>query len=270
MNSITRIIITVIVVTVAVVGVMIPVTSGLDDNIASVDQNTSEKYLLSANNPDLVVERHANGSYLINGENVTGSGSLFVIGDGFLFQLRSGAYSIYSEGTSWTGDLYNEILTVDDGNYQFIKGNVTVTGTTETLLYPDPRGDYGVYQNVPIVVDKNKPVYVMDRANSIVFVSELMNGTEIDYIVDPANEVSLTFSATATDDGLGYNYSSVQYTSGDYTGYGFVMAPWKYHVVDSNAEVVKSIMNVIPLIVIIGLLIFAGYAIMSQTKRSEL
>lgn len=270
MNSITRIIITVIVVTVAVVGVMIPITSGLDDNIASVDQNTSEKYLLSANNPDLVVERLADGSYLINGEKVTGSGMVFVIGDGFLFQLRDGAYSIYSEGTSWTGSQYNEILTVDDGNYQYIKAGVTVTGTTETLLYPDPHGDYGVYQNVPIVVDKNKPVYVTARTDAVVFVSEIMNGTEKDYIVDPASEASLTFSATATDDDLGYNYSAVQMTSGDYTGYPYVMAPWKYHVVDSNAEVVKSIVNVIPLIVIIGLLIFAGYAIMSQTKRSEL
>lgn len=283
MNSITKLIITIITTLIVVVGVMIPLIGGLDDNIRSVEQNTTSRFLLTDNDLDLVIDCVEPGTYMINGREYSGTASSLVIGDGIYIYLFTSNYSIVDTNNNivYVGNGTGNVITIEDGEYTHKNGSNTYTGTVETLLYPDERGNYGAFVGTGFNVDDGDKIYLIsNRSGDAKFVLTMINGVErrADALIEPITSTTSSYSpyegtleitttATKSDDGLSYAYSTISFTTDTGTNNAIVYAPIKYHVIDSAAETVRTIVNILPLIVLIGLILVAGYAVMASINN---
>lgn len=288
MKTITKLTMTIIVVLIMTVGVLIPITSGLEDNIKSVEQNTDYRFVVKNNNLNLSVECDSVGQYTINGREFTGNNYSAIIGDDLFINLTPNNFSV----TDLENNIYYVVTTagavvnIENGEYTHTYNGTTYTGTVETLLYPSHNGDYGAYWNptASVNADKEDPIYLVSNKASPEpkFILVLENGVEnrnaalmepisINPIADYDGDVTASFQATSNEDGLSWNYTNFSVTSETSTYTPTIYAPIKYHVVDSSAETVRAIVNVLPIIILIGLMVTAGYAVMSSFRgRSEL
>lgn len=284
MNSVTKLIITIITTLIVVIGVMVPIIGGLDDNIKSVYQNTTERYLLSDNNLNLELEYLGEGDFLINGKPFDGEQRAVIAGNGLYINMYSGGAALIDIKNN-ISHVYSDIgtvISIENGNYTHTLNGTEYTGTLDTLLYPDENGDYGAYQGQEITVDKEDPIYLVSNYSNPKpkFILTMVDGTEtrsealmapVTSSTDSFSEYTGTFTvnytSTPSEDGLTNTYSSMTFTCDDGDGNIRIYAPVKYHVMDSTAEAVKSIVNILPLIILIGLIIVAGYAIASATRN---
>lgn len=288
MNNLSKLLITIITTLVLVVGVMIPITSGVEDNIKSTHQNVSERFMVKDNNLDLEITVEEIGVYKINGREHVGTSASIVIGEGLFIALSPTVYTLIDEnnGIVKISNSLGTLISIDDGDYKYTQNGTTYTGTTETLLYPDERGSYGAFVNTDVRVDVDEEMYIISSqgAGRPKFVLESTNGVmnwnnaifgpivnTDSAITDYTQEITLNITQTNSEDGLTKTYSGLTFTSEEVTNNVMVYAPIKYHEIDANATAVKSIVNLLPLIVIIGLVGIAGYALMASMKtRSEL
>lgn len=289
MKSLTKIIMTIIVVLVMTVGAMIPIFGGLEKNIVSVDQNTEYRYILKENHLDLEVECTSVGQYLINGNLYTGASNLLIIGDGLYIYLYTQNFSIVDTTNNLVtlSTVPGKVISIDSGSYTYTNSDTTYTGTVETLLYPSPRGDYGAFTGTGInfYTDIGEEIYIISNLGNPnpKFVLTIKDGVEIrsDALVTPittnpyaafTGSVTATITSELAEDGLSRHYTGISVSmEGGNTNYTpIVYAPIVYHTIDGNAEAVRSIVNMLPILIMLGLVIVAGYAIIAKTRGDEL
>lgn len=288
MRLITKLTMTIIVVLIMTVGVLIPVTAGLEDNIKSVDQNSDYRFVLKNNNLNLNVECEEVGKYTINGRDFAGSSYGVIIGDGLYIYLFSSNYSIADVNNNifYVKSDPGTIINIEKGEYTHANAGTTYTGTVETLLYPSANGDYGAFPaaSTTLNADLEDPIYLISNKGSPEpkFALTVINGSEnrnaalvapitTNPLATYTGEVAVTFTSTLSEDGLSRNYSGFTATTDNSSFTPIVYAPIKYHVVDSTAETIREIVNILPIVILIGLLVAAGYAVVSSFGgRSEL
>lgn len=287
MNSITKLTITIITALVVVVGVMIPVTSGLDDNIKSVDQNSPSRFFVSDNDLTLEVDYLGNGMYEINGQEFAGSSSTTIIGDDLYLYLYTSLYNIIDVENNivFVSDTPGRILTVVNGDYTYSNNGTEYNGSLTHLLYPDEFGNYGAFGGTEssFSVDKGEEIYLISNLSGSAlpkFALTVVDGVEIrsKALIDPISTtnttmqeytgtLNITINSALSEDGLSYKYDSITYTAGETTAGPLVYAPLKYHTIDTAAETVKTIIGILPIIILIGLLMVAGYAVMDSIRN---
>lgn len=289
MRSITKITITIIVVLIMTVGVFIPITSGLEDNIKSVEQNTDYRFILKENNLNLSVDYVEPGVYTINGREYTSANNYTVIiGTGIYIYMYSNNYSILDANNNFfkLRDTPGNVITIENGVYSYVYQDTEYTGSVDTLLYPSYNGDYGAFttSEFNLNVDVEDPIYLVSNKPSPLpkFGLTVVNGAEVrseailaPWISDPlgeyTDEVSVEVVSTLSEDGLSRNYTEFNVTAGTQEFIPMVYAPIKYHVDDSTAQATREIVNVLPLVILIGLLIAAGYAMInSMGKKTDI
>lgn len=273
---------------VVIVGVFIPVMSGLEDNIVSTANNVTDRFMVADDSDNNVVVEYIEGTgFLINGETYTANSQLVIIADGFTAALTAQPIGVSDSQNQFIG-LTNKV-TFSGGTYTYspASSSTVYTGTYDTLLYPDKDGDYGCFMGVygesmPFTADKNDVVYAIQRSGTVRFVAEIQNGVKTGFLSSPftyadstyaAYTGTVTFNVTGenTEDSLGYDYTQITATYDGTTVTPNIYAPIFYHEIDANAEAARAIVGVLPLVLILGLIIMAGAVMMSAIRtRSEL
>lgn len=276
----------IIAVLVVVVAVFIPILNGLQDNVVSTENNTPTRYMVSENTYNLEITINEDGSFRVGNENYAATNYLAVIANDLFVNLSS-------EGVIQVNDSANAIISnvngveFDRGTYYYTANGTEYTGTYETLLYPSEHGTYGCMStSSSFNVNNDDVVYIISRganSESLRFVAELVNGEKTGYLVDPCTYTGNTYNAytgtitinptyAASEDALSIQYTGVSVNTETQSSFGVnIFAPVYYSVLDGNAEAVRSIMGVLPLVPILGLVIMAGYVMMSQIRgKSEL
>lgn len=288
MKDLTKLLITIITTLALVVGVMIPITSGLEDNIKTTHLNSSERFVVMDDNLDLYVEMEEIGVFKLNGREVIGESTKLIIADGLQITLNANNFVMVDQNNNITITSTNtgKIVEFVDGTYTYTYNNNEYTGTTEKLLYPDDRGSYGAFISADLTVDVDEEMYLISiHGNGAPrFVLESLNGVfnwdnallspytiSSNTITEYSETITINTTYTESEDGLTKSYTALNFTAGGVTNNFIVYAPLKYHEWDTNAEAIKSIVNVLPLVILIGLIVVAGYYLINKTRsRSEL
>lgn len=271
-------------------GVGVTIIDDVSDNIVSQENNTSERYIIRNGATDLTVTYEGNGSFRFNSESLTPIYQTAIICDGMMI-----VFSGSETGSCLLRDLQNgvgatinpntgdEIFTISDGTYGYSYGGTTYTGETETILYPSARGDYGSYTGA-FNMSVGDVAYTI-TTGGITAIMKIKNGASDGYLMKPASmgsgsvlsEYTGTFTPAITsslnEDGKSYNIESVSFTTdADPQNARMIFAPIWYDVVDTNAQAVKDVVGVIPIILILILVVGVAYGLMSYVKggRSEL
>lgn len=271
-------------------GVGVTIIDDVSENIVSQENNTSERYIIRSGAMDLDVTYEGNGIYNINGESLALTYYSAVICDDLAILFNGGENGSYiirdmqnGYGASVTPTAGSTIISIVDGEYSYTISNVTNTGTTETVLYPSSRGDYGSFSSA-FNINPDETAYVFNTT-SVTTVMELNGNAAGEYLLTPCvigsgtvfnaftGDITPVIDSTPSADGKSYTINSVKFTIDDAESSSrMIFAPIWYDVVDTNAQAVKDIVGVIPIILILILIIGVAYGLMSYVKsgRSEL
>lgn len=270
-------------------GVGVTIFDDVSKNIVSQENNTTERYFIETENMDLTVEFVSGTTYRINGVEIQPILESAVIVDGFAMLFNGqGQYLIRSDSmTTYGGQITpapgSLLFTVDKGSYEYSYNGETITGETETLLYPSPKGNYGSFTTNPVSfnVSIGDVVYAASYTAPYFEVTRIIDGMDEANVINPCTsngaytegtpEISIV--ATLSEDGKSYNYSNIEFSNdGEPSGLRMCFAPIFYDVVDANAQAAKDIVGVIPIILILILLVGVAYGLMSYVKsgRNEL
>lgn len=281
MKNLTKAILTIIVMVIMVVGVMIPINAGLDPNVKTIEQNSPHRFILKENQLNLTVECPELGKYIVNGEAVDGMTGMLIIGEGIYIYMYTDSWqildlenNIFQSGTS-TGD----IISIKNGVFNYTVGETSYTGTTHSLLYPSSKGNYGAFSNAPFSVDVGETVYIISSKGvpEPKFAYEVVDGVvNTDQpLVAPSisapfgpytGTVTPTVTASLSEDGLSYEYTTLSVTTDTSTFVPVIYAPLDYHIIDSSSDSVKQIIDVLPILILIALVILVGSLIYSRFK----
>lgn len=277
---------TLIVGLVVIVGIFIPLIDGLDDNVVSTYNNYTDRFMVvDEDDEELIINRNGE-TYTIAGNEFAGNLQLVVISESVIIKMTTTGMTVLDSDNNIA--VQTNSIRFADGAYTYVSGGTTYTGTYDRILYPHPNGDYGCMYNLttnniyPFSANNDDDVFAISSAssNNYAFVATINAGTSNGFLF-PAKEVSggtlstadveITFNiaSTESDDGLSHAYQSIK---GSNDGVEFnvnVYAPVQYNVIDKNAEVTRSIISVLPIILIIGLLIIAAAAIMAVVANKN-
>lgn len=286
LRNLTTVLIGIITGLIVIVGIFIPLVGGLEDNMVSTYNNYTERFMVVEDDGNLEITRTGN-EFNINGTVYTGDSQLTVISESVVIKMTSSSMTIYDADNN-SAYTTNRIV-FDDGQYTYANGGNTYTGTYDMVLYPHPNGDYACFYNnglIPFSSNIDDTVYTMRTASTdnYVFVAEIVAGEADGYLFAPKTVTGTTMAAaTASDivinvtaqesaDGLSYSYTSIKGTIAETESNLNVYAPISYSAIDANAETVRNIVGVLPIVMIIGLLIMAAYVLMQIVgkTRSEL
>lgn len=259
---------------VVVVAVFIPISSGLQDNIVSTENNSSVRYMVSENTSNLEISVNEDGTFKIGSATFSAGTQLLAVADNIMLSMAiSGIITI----TDTVNEKIDNVQKVnfDRGTCTYTLNGTEYTTNYDTLLYPSERGTYGCSSGA-FSANKNDTVYVISRGATSTtprFVAEIVNGQNTGYLVDPCTnpdyiytpytgDLNFAINSTESADGLSIRYNSIE-TSSDATFGNFIFMPIHYSVLDGSAEAVRAIVNVLPLILIMGIVIAAGFVLLS-------
>lgn len=168
-------------------------------------------------------------------------------------------------------------VTFIDGTATIIKNGEEVSTTTyNTLIMPSVNGDYGLFlgnrltQN-PVHVDHGKPIYmiggqyVSSTSYSMYFASITDGNSNLisgyDYNGTSITEKTYTITPQITKGDLSDTYSNIKV---DGNNAFYVFAPLTYHVITDNQGITITLLELIPVLLIVAVLIGIGYSIMRR------
>lgn len=245
----------------------------------TVEHTKGEYPSLNGVSYDTLMQQNLNKVYVIQSD-------AFYIGFGYS-SANSATWSniLFYDGYFHVEDQSDYTMIVAaDGSYTFTAGSVVRTGTVSWILYPvltSDQADYAYYSSL-----SSKPVWVDRDAKLIALASSATTSTTEDdaayYAVasgtyddldltlckrTPATGSNPTFTTGLTGTAtIGYGDSSdlaVELTSAQFTyggatyDFGRIFVPLEYHVVTSSDDAQYSLLQAIPLFVVIAVLIGA-------------
>lgn len=274
LNKIPTLVVGLVVAILIVTVVAIPIIDDASKDIHSTVQNTTQKYYATSSgdlSEDLTITLESTNKYTINGESydyinniviITDTGDMWVIyGDNYNLYQKSGNYAQRSLLVGGSTTFYT------DGTYKATTSSGTeYTGTFGNVIYPSKDGDLGYFLNTTAYVDDASDVifFSITASNGAMFAIEYKaTGEEVEKIVSPyasGTEVTLTDAAisyNSTDETIADNaINGLTYKVGDtsYTLRSFI-APLNYKTITNNDSAVISIINIIPIVLIVSMLV---------------
>lgn len=257
--------------------VAVPILSDSQTMITSQANNTNERYMSIFSNEKVILSESEDGAPLINGIPISDfAPSLLsyylVISDKLIARCitNSGILSSWSySGIASDGTVFNLlqsttvqpiICTFENGTYNFTKGSTNYTGTYSNLLVPSKTGTYGAYypsSSMPLYANDDTTIYVVKAASSESYVS---SGTIDDiktsfHIVDNAagDQIQIGLTSTVVDsNGMDiYKITGLEIPA----GYTYIFAPISYTIISDGDNSVRTIIGIIPVLLIVSLII---------------
>lgn len=284
---------------VIIAGFATPLISSMSDNIVSVDNNTNQRFLVKDSGANLIVTYEGNDTYSFNNYEITADLFTRVICDNFMMHAFTGGSVYYFDNqnnavlSNMNVEAGQTVLEITRGVFEYTVSGTTYSGEVQKMLYPSGKGTYGAFESTSSYnVSVDDPAYVVMSATGSIplnFVLTMVNGSEVRNeallapkttsganLSDYNGTVTLNITGETSEDGKSFAYSDVTFSTTGTTEVTdsaprLIYAPIYYDVMDSNAEAARSIVNVIPIVLVIFLLIaVCGYLFMAMGKRSEL
>ena len=265
-------VLSILVAVIIVATVAIPVIEDSSKDIHSTVQNTTQRYYATSSSDlseDLTITLETDNIYTINGERydaspnnivmITDTGDMWILyGNNYNLYQKSDNYAQKSLGIGGSTTFYT------DGTYKATKfAGVEYTGTFSNVIYPSKDGDLGYFLNSTAYADDASDVIFFSISNAsygAMFATKYKaTGEEVEKIVSPfANGAGVTL----TDAAISYNSSDetiadnaingLTYKVGDtsYTLRAFI-APLEYKTITENDSAMISILQIVPLLLLI-------------------
>lgn len=265
-------VLSILVAVIIVATVAIPVIEDSSKDIHSTVQNTTQKYYATSSSDlseDLTITLESVSNYKINGESydlnlnniviITDTGDIWVIyANNYNLYQKSGNYAQRSLGIGGSTTFYT------DGTYKATtSAGVEYTGTFGNVVYPSNDGDLGYFINSTAYANDASDVIFFSISNTsygaMFAIKYKATGEEVEKIVSPfasGAEVTLSDAAISydsTDETIADNaINGLTYKVGDtsYTLRAFI-APLEYKTITENDSAMISILQIVPLLLLI-------------------
>lgn len=276
LNKIPILVVGLVVAILIVTVVAIPIIEDSSKEVRSTVQNTAQKYYATSSgdlSEDLTITLESVSNYKINGESydlslnnvviITDTGDIWVIyANNYNLYQKSDNYAQRSLGIGGSTTFYT------DGTYKATtSAGVEYTGTFSNVIYPSNDGDLGYFINSTAYANDASDVIFFSITNAsygaMFAIKYKATGEEVEKIVSPFSngaEVTLTNAAisyNSTDETIADNaINGLTYKVGDtsYTLRAFI-APLEYKTITNNDSAVISIINIIPIVLIVSMLV---------------
>lgn len=282
--------------------VAIPIINDASSSIHSTSQNTTQNFAaINTDSVDSFTVEIVDNKYLINGNefvppSATADYRPMVISDKFLLMMNITSSPTASMQLAFEGGTGPSItkLTLENGVWTWSTSSTsgTITGTT-FLIYPDENGTWGYFNSTSVNVSDNGYCYSMyygpvwytpeggsQQTYGVALVQKISKSanegilqigkaTDSNYatnstIIRTANitenngyfTVAPGSSVTATSDGNSYN-RSVSHV---------LFAPIEYITIEPNESAIISIINIMPVLLIVSMLIAVVGTVFVRTQ----
>ena len=270
--------------TVAVILICLVAVPLIDDStkeVYSVAQNTTQRYYATSSSDlseNLTITLETDNTYTINGKryDVAPNNIVMITDTGDMWVMYTNNYNLFQKsnnGIQRSLMVGGSTTFYTDGTYKATTNTGTeYTGTFGNLIYPSIDGDLGYFINSTAYADDASDVifFSIAASNGAMFAIEYKaTGEEVEKIVSPfasGAEVTLTDAAisyNSTDETIADNaINGLTYKVGDtsYTVKSFI-APLEYKTITENDSVILTILNLIPVMLIVALVLGIGYSI---------
>lgn len=265
-------VLSILVAVIIVATVAIPVIEDSSKDIHSTVQNTTQKYYATSSSDlseDLTITLESTSNYKINGESYDLSlNNIVIITDtGDMWVIYANNYNLYQKSSNYAQRSlgiggYTTFYT--DGTYKATtSAGVEYTGTFGNVVYPSNDGDLGYFINSTAYANDASDVIFFSISNAsygaMFAIKYKATGEEVEKIVSPfasGAEVTLTDAAISYDstdetiadnaiNGLTYKVSDTSYTLRAF------IAPLEYKTITENDSAMISILQIVPLLLLI-------------------
>ena len=264
-------VLSILVAVIIVATVAIPVIEDSSKDIHSTVQNTTQRYYATSSSDlseDLTITLETDNTYTINGERYDASpNNIVMITDtGDMWVIYSNNYNLYQKSDNYAQrslGIGGFTTFYTDGTYKATtSAGVEYTGTFSNVIYPSKDGDLGYFLNSTAYADDASDVifFSISGTNGAMFaIKYKATGEEVKKIVSPfasGAEVTLTDAAisyNSTDETIADNaINGLTYKVGDtsYTLRAFI-APLEYKTISENDSAMISILQIVPLLLLI-------------------
>lgn len=275
--------------------VAIPLVDASSETVKTSMNNVAEKYMMSESTTgEITIEAtETAGTFIINGESKTftpgeyGDGFWCILTNNLFVRLYSTAswvlfdglpVSTTNLGTTGKVEINNEgwTVTIPSGS----SGAGTYTGTYDWICYPNEKGNYGLYRfSGNMYVDNDSTVFAIKESasftNSVmttpaVIWSGSIDGGDNTKIAWNRSGSQITDVSSSTDVYIKYaekgevstKISGVTVEYGDNsTSISTVIVPIEYHVITENDSTIRTILQLVPVMLIVSLVLGIGYTI---------
>lgn len=266
---------------IVIVSVAIPIIDDTTDQVKTAVNNTSERYtLLEDDTTGTHTIKYISGAdYTIDGKSLNvAADARFVITDTVMIRLANDTFTIYNatEGKQNKFAAGDEI-TLADGKVKYTNSSGSAIETTYTWAYlPNTSGDFALYFTTTpqaFIDDSVQMIIVSNPFNSAMFIAQMDSTGKATYIMNPMKfdgqvngnitsyEGTVTVAATPTTEGTPegtWKSGTISITSSvtsDTNFPPFCIVPLQYHYVSSSDSAIVSMLQVIPLLMIVGAVI---------------
>ena len=276
LNKIPILVVGLVVAILIVTVVAIPIIEDSSKEVRSTVQNTAQKYYATSSgdlSEDLTITLESVSNYKINGESYDLSlNNIVIITDtGDIWVIYANNYNLYQKNDNYAQrslGIGGSTTFYTDGTYKATtSAGVEYTGTFSNVIYPSNDGDLGYFINSTAYANDASDVIFFSITNAsygaMFAIKYKATGEEVEKIVSPFSngaEVTLTNAAisyNSTDETIADNaINGLTYKVGDtsYTLRAFI-APLEYKTITNNDSAVISIINIIPIVLIVSMLV---------------
>lgn len=268
--------------TVAVILICLVAVPLIDDStkeVYSFTQNATQRYYASGSgdlSEDLTITLVSKDNYTINGESyeLNPNGAVMITDTGDMWILYNDNYYLYKNKIYNSLSIGGSTTFYTNGTYKATTATGTeYTGTFSNVIYPSIDGDLGYFFNTTAYADDASDIIFFSTSrntNGAMFAIKCgATGEGVENIVSPfisGSDVTLTdftISYNAADETIADNViNGLTYKIGDteYTVRTFI-APLEYKTISENDSVIITILNLIPVMLIVALVLGIGYSI---------
>lgn len=278
-ESLTGILAVIIALTMIVV-VAIPIVDSItQDNMTVVQQNAGYRYTSMDTTEDVALT-YADSTYTLNGTDIkqivdtsaataTSPIVAYIITDSLAARLyfsdTQNVCTLYGPALTESNKQHilasGETLTLSGGTWTLSGGSADATGSYSFAYVPSTSGEFGAYRpDAQIYADAGAEIVIANGLSGTWVAHGTVTGSiTTDFALtsdggDNTANINVTLNTTEQDDGT---ILISGFRPDISASYGILIAPIDYHVTDEGSKAVMSIANMIPLILIVGVLIMA-------------
>lgn len=272
--------------------VAIPIIDDIKGTVSTPNDNEGMRYSVAKFDDDLRIEYVSSGNFLVNGQTIAITGDEYgraycIMSDTMIIICSQNSGTINYPGCDAATKSFKsagDYIEWSNGTWTLSIQGATTTGPYSWLLYPDDDGIYGFWRsyNTGIYLDHNATIYYSSNVATIADDSTTVTAPAIigKISADGSTYKAFAYTTTAQDltadtsvaltikesGDLADNIRGVAVTYGGTTTYATnFIAPLEYHTLDSNQSTIRSIIDVIPILLIVSLLIaIIGSAIIGR------
>lgn len=272
LNKIPTLVVGLVVAILIVTVVAIPIFDDASKSIYSEYNNPEGTYSISTTNSGPVEITGDGTNIYVNGVKQIKSvkyGSYKIWGQDFCVYINTDSGSNVFDGT-YNGGLHKPVTSMkyENGVITLISGvsGAEVKLNSSFFIYPDDNGDYAQYSNTTDVhINNDAIVYIGSNGPNYTLFKMTSSGNEqIGGVINATtgSTAKLNASIVPSDDGLSYQFAStpsLTYTnsegetsSGNWVS---IYCPIKYNAVSEMDGAIRTIIDVLPVILIVSMLV---------------